>query len=136
MRLEPTRLNDKVIAPDPEQTARDYVREVAIARLALDNIANHRAVWRTMGYGVAATALRSGANDLCGTGSINAINAVMTAVGQRVPDPNRALLEQVEGCIVQAGFVPALRDPNYRVLFRGSPARADSAETLAAAASK
>jgi len=127
MRLEPTRLNDKVIAPDAEQTARDYIREVAIARLALDNIANHRAVWRTMGYGVAATALRSGANDLCGTGSINAINAVMTAVGKPLPDPNRALLEQVEGCIAQAGFLPALRDPYYSVLSRGS-ARAEAVE--------
>jgi cyclic dehypoxanthinyl futalosine synthase len=117
-RLTPTRLNGKIKEPSPEEIARDYLREVAIARLALDNIDNHRAVWRTMGFGVAAQALRAGANDLCGTGSINAINAAMTASGKQLPDPNRALLGQVERCITEAGFTAALRDAGYRLLGR------------------
>ncbi len=125
-RLGPTRLNGTVKEPDPEQIARDYLREVAIARLALDNLPNHRAVWRTMGFGVAAQALRGGANDLCGTGSINAINATMTASGTPLPDANRTLLVQVERCIRAAGFAPALRDARYRILSREPLAESQS----------
>ena len=55
----------------------EYIQQVAIHRLALDNITHHRAVWRTMGYQTAARALRSGADDLCGTGSINAVDSVL-----------------------------------------------------------
>ena len=92
---------------------------MAVARLALDNIENHRAVWRTMGFEVASRALRSGANDLCGTGSINAINACITAAGKDLPDPTEALLRDVVKCIEDAGFTAALRDPYYNVL--GAP---------------
>jgi cyclic dehypoxanthinyl futalosine synthase len=115
-RLAPTRLNGKVQSPSPDETANEYLREVAIARLALDNIINHRAVWRTMGFGVAGKALRSGANDLCGTGSINAINAVILATGKPLSEPAQPLIRQVERCIADAGFVPALRDPSYRII--------------------
>lgn len=121
MRLDQTRLKDKAAGADAQEIAREYLRHVAIARLALDNVANHRAVWRTMGFGVAGEALRSGANDLCGTGSINAIDAALAAAGRCLPDPNGDLLEQVRGCIRDAGFVPALRDPYYRVLMRHAP---------------
>lgn len=121
MRLDQTRLRDGASNADPQAIAREYLRHVAIARLALDNIANHRAVWRTMGFGIASEALRSGANDLCGTGSINAIDAAMAAAGKCVPDPNGSLLDQVRGCIREAGFIPALRDPYYRVLMRHVP---------------
>lgn len=117
-RLEPTRLNGKVQASSPAETADQYLKEVAVARLALDNIVNHRAVWRTMGFGVAALALRSGANDLCGTGSINAINAVITVTGKQLPDLTRELIEQVERCIADAGFIPALRDARYKITAR------------------
>jgi len=117
-RLEPTRLNDKMPAAPPDETSREYLRHVAVARLVLNNIRNHRAVWRTMGFGVAQAALRAGANDLCGTGSINAINAAMMATGKGVQDPAQLLIQQVEGCISAAGFVPALRDVRYNILSR------------------
>jgi cyclic dehypoxanthinyl futalosine synthase len=118
-RLEHTRLGDEATSAAAEaQIAADYVREVAIARLALDNVINHRAVWRTMGFGVASQALRSGANDLCGTGSINAINACLEAAGKNLPDPSEALLADVVKCIEQAGFTAALRDPYYTILAR------------------
>lgn len=115
-RLGHTRLNGP--GENPEEIASDYLREVAICRLALPNVINHRAVWRTMGFPVAALALRSGANDLCGTGSINAINAAMTAAGKCLPDPNVELLAQVRACIASAGFTPALRDPHYNIVMR------------------
>lgn len=105
-------------ADQPGEIADAYLREVGICRLALSNVVNHRAVWRTMGFPVASLALRSGANDLCGTGSINAIDAAMAAAGKCLPDPNHALLSQVRDCIESAGFTAALRDPSYRVVFK------------------
>jgi len=115
-RIEYTRCDGDESTMSPQQIAAQYVQEVAICRLALNNVRNHRAVWRTMGFGVAAQAMRAGANDLCGTGSINAINATMTAAGKCLPDLNRDLLDNVKGCIAGAGFTPALRDPYYRVI--------------------
>ena len=81
-RLEHTRLRGKAAQAADDAIVKDYLREVAIARLALDNVQNHRTVWRTMGFPVATQALRSGANDVCGTGSINAINACIEAAGR------------------------------------------------------
>jgi len=115
-RVEHTRCDGDENAMTPQEIAAQYVREVAICRLALNNVPNHRAVWRTMGFGVAAQAMRAGANDLCGTGSINAINATMTAAGKCLPDLNQNLLDNVKECIASAGFTPALRDPYYRVV--------------------
>ncbi len=136
-RLEPTRLNGKTPAAHPDETSREYLRHVAVARLTLNNIRNHRAVWRTMGFGVAQAALRAGANDLCGTGSINAINAAMMATGKQLRDPAQLLIQQVEGCISAAGFVPALRDVHYNILSRNcvvGTALHDGAATSGAAA--
>jgi len=117
-RLEHTRLNGEPYQTDDDVIANEYLRDVAVARLALDNIQNHRAVWRTMGFEVATQALRSGANDLCGTGSINAINACIEAAGKDLPDPTETLIRQVRECIENAGFTAALRDPNYNILAR------------------
>ena len=117
-RLEHTRLSGTTPAASDDAVVNEYLRDVAVARLALDNIENHRAVWRTMGFEVASRALRSGANDLCGTGSINAINACITAAGKDLPDPTEALLRDVVKSIEAAGFTAALRDPYYNILAR------------------
>lgn len=117
-RLDHTRLNGASSADRTDAIADAYLREVAICRLALSNVINHRAVWRTMGFPVASLALCSGANDLCGTGSINAIDAAMAAAGKCLPDPNRALVGRVRDCIESAGFAAALRDPYYHVVFK------------------
>lgn len=116
VRLEHTRLKDKIPQKAPGEIEREYLREVAIARLALNNVRNHRAVWRTMGFGVAAAALRSGANDLCGSGSINAVDSVLEKAGRPVTDTADVLLRQVDRCIYEAGFVAAPRDAYYNVL--------------------
>jgi len=117
-RLEHTRLRGKAAQAAEEAIVEDYLREVAIARLALDNVRNHRTVWRTMGFAVATEALRSGANDVCGTGSINAINACIEAAGKDLPDPTQALIRQVSECIENAGVTAALRDSYYNILAR------------------
>jgi cyclic dehypoxanthinyl futalosine synthase len=117
-RLEHTRLNGKAAQAAEDAIVTDYLRDVAIARIALDNIPNHRAVWRTMGFPVATRALRSGANDVCGTGSINAIDACIEAAGKDLPDPTQALIGQIVECIENAGVTAALRDPHYNILAR------------------
>jgi cyclic dehypoxanthinyl futalosine synthase len=117
-RLEHTRLSETAPQTSDEEIASEYLRDVAVGRLALDNIDNHRAVWRTMGFGVAARALQSGANDLCGTGSINAIDACIRAAGKQVPDPGMTIVPEVVKCIEDAGFTAALRDPHYNIITR------------------
>jgi cyclic dehypoxanthinyl futalosine synthase len=117
-RLEHTRLHGKTAEAAEQEIVKDYLRDVAIARLALDNVQNHRTVWRTMGFPVATQALRAGANDVCGTGSINAINACIEAAGKDLPDPTQALLGQIRECIENAGVTAALRDPYYNILTR------------------
>ncbi|MGD1026417.1 radical SAM protein [Candidatus Binatus soli] len=135
-RLEHTRLNGSTPPADNDAVVNEYLRDVAVARLALDNIENHRAVWRTMGFEVASRALRSGANDLCGTGSINAINACITAAGKDLPDPTEALLRDVVKCIEAAGFTAALRDPYYNILTRHESTKLEELPESAVAAGK
>jgi CofH subfamily radical SAM domain protein len=135
-RLEHTRLNGTTAPADNDAVVNEYLRDVAVARLALDNIDNHRAVWRTMGFEVAGRALRSGANDLCGTGSINAINACITAAGKDLGDPTEAMIRDVVKCIEAAGFTAALRDPYYNILARHQPAELEESPESAVAAGK
>lgn len=130
-RLEHTRLGNDVKQDSEQEIIAEYLRDVAVGRLALDNIDNHRAVWRTMGFGVASRALQSGANDLCGTGSINAIDACIRAAGKEVPDSEASIVPQVVSCIEDAGFIAALRDSNYRIIARHEPAGASGATSVA-----
>jgi 2-iminoacetate synthase ThiH len=89
-----------------------------------------------MGFEVAGRALRSGANDLCGTGSINAINACITAAGKDLGDPTEAMIRDVVKCIEAAGFTAALRDPYYNILARHQPAELEESPESAVAAGK
>jgi CofH subfamily radical SAM domain protein len=115
-RLEHTRLSAASPQAREEEIVKEYLRDVAVGRLALDNVDNHRAVWRTMGFTVAGRALQSGANDLCGTGSINAIDACIEAAGKKVPDSGTTIIADVVACIEEAGFRAALRDPYYNII--------------------
>ncbi len=97
----------------PEEVRLHYLREVAIARLALDNIPNHGALWLTMGFETAAKALRGGANDMQETGAINAVNAAVLAAKGELPKVDENLLAQINQCIRNAGFSPVRRDGLY-----------------------
>ena len=116
MRLADTRLRDVIASPGDEAVIDEYLQQVAIHRLALDNVTNHRSVWRTMGYETAARALRAGANDLCGTGSINAVTSVLETAGREAAKPSQQVLHGVLTCIADAGFIPAQRDAHYNVI--------------------
>lgn len=116
MRLDDTRLRGQIESPDDDTTVALYLQQVAIHRLALDNIDNHRCVWRTMGFETAGKALLGGANDICGTGSINAVDSVLETAGKEVPDPaDSKIYADLLDCIRSTGFRPARRDARYKV---------------------
>ena len=89
--------------------ASDYLRNLAISRIALDNFANIQASWVTQGKAVGQLTLWYGANDL---GSLMMEESVVSAAGTTHP-LTRADLDEM---IVGAGFRPALRDNGYHVL--------------------
>jgi cyclic dehypoxanthinyl futalosine synthase len=95
--------------------ALDYLRTLAISRIALDNFANIQASWVTQGKSVGQLTLLYGANDL---GSTMMEESVVSAAGITHPLTRDDLNEMIRG----AGFVPAQRDNGYHLLRRFSPA--------------
>jgi len=87
----------------------DYLRTLAISRIALDNFANLQSSWVTQGKAVGQLTLYYGANDL---GSLMMEESVVSAAGVSHPLTRTDLDEMIVG----AGFVPALRDNGYKIL--------------------
>ncbi len=87
----------------------DYLRTLAISRIALDNIANIQASWVTQGKAIGQLTLFFGANDL---GSLMMEESVVSAAGVSHP-LNRHDLDQM---IIGAGLRPALRDNGYNII--------------------
>ena len=105
----------------PGAGAHEYLQNLAVSRLVLDNIPNFQASWPTMGYKVAQTALFFGANDF---GSTMLEENVVSQAGAK----NRATSERdIVRQIVEAGFTAAQRDSLYGVLLEP-----DAAAMLAA----
>jgi cyclic dehypoxanthinyl futalosine synthase len=120
-RLEDTRLaKNQYGRPEANAISEEFIQEVAIARLALDNIVHHRVVWRTMGFAVASRARCSRADDPRSTGSINAVDAVIRAADSVVGEPSESSVRDVSRCITEAGFTPRLRDPYDNLVSGGS----------------
>lgn len=106
LQTEHTRLKDKA----PGATAREYLQQLAIARIALDNIPNLQASWPSMGFKVAQAALFYGANDF---GSTMLEENVVSAAGGH--SRTNATVRLIVRHIVDAGFTPAERDPFYNI---------------------
>jgi cyclic dehypoxanthinyl futalosine synthase len=87
----------------------DYLRTLAISRIALDNFRNIQSSWVTQGKAVGQLTLWYGSNDL---GSLMMEESVVSAAGTTHPLTRRDLDEMIEG----AGFRPALRDNGYRIV--------------------
>jgi 2-iminoacetate synthase ThiH len=85
------------------------MRQLALARLYLDNFAHFQASWPTMGPEVAAQALRAGADDF---GSTMLEENVVSAAGTVRTRMDAA---EIQAAIRAAGFVPAERDTRYRI---------------------
>jgi len=87
----------------------DYLRTLAISRIALDNFANLQSSWVTQGKAIGQLTLYYGANDL---GSLMMEESVVSAAGVSHPLTRTDLDEMILG----AGFTPALRDNGYNIL--------------------
>ncbi|MGQ9533471.1 MAG: cyclic dehypoxanthinyl futalosine synthase [Desulfotomaculales bacterium] len=87
----------------------EYLRVLAVARLMLDNVLHLQASWVTQGPKVAQVALFFGADDLGGTMmEENVVRAAGTC--HRIP------VEEIIRIIRDAGFTPAQRTTQYRII--------------------
>lgn len=84
----------------------DYIRLIAISRIALNNIRNIQASWLTVGKETAQIALHAGANDM---GSVMIEENVVSSAGAR----NSFDAGGIQKAIREAGFIPRLRDQKY-----------------------
>jgi len=98
----------------PGPTALDELREMAVARLMLDNVPHVKAYWILMELGVAQACLSFGADDVDGT-----------VVEERIyhdagaTTPQEAAREELIRAIREAGRVPVERDTLYNVVWAG-----------------
>lgn len=90
-------------------TGVDYLRTLATARLMLDNIPNLQASWVTQGAKLAQVALCFGANDF---GSTMLEENVVRSAGVTY----RVALGDIIRCIKDAGYTPAQRTTDYRII--------------------
>ena len=110
-------------------TGYDYLRTAAVGRIYLDNVPHHQASWVTQGPKIAQVSLGYGIDDM---GSTMMEENVVSAAGTTF----RLDAPEIERLIEDAGFRPAQRDTNYRLLNApGTPGPARvAAERLALAA--
>jgi cyclic dehypoxanthinyl futalosine synthase len=94
----------------PETTAVDYLKTLAISRMYLDNIDHIQSSWLTPGIKVCQIGLQFGADDV---GSILIEENVVYAAGVR----NRTNEAELRRIISDAGYIPAQRDTLYRAYF-------------------
>jgi aminodeoxyfutalosine synthase len=95
----------------PRPTAADDLREIAVARLALDNIPHIKAYWIQLGIPTSQTALSFGADDLDGTVKEERIYHDAGA-----ETPQELGREELVEVIREAGRRPVERDTLYRVV--------------------
>ncbi len=87
----------------------DYLKTVAISRLMLDNIEHLQSGWLTEGLKLGQVALGFGCDDMGGT---LLEDKVLEPTGIAVHTRREDLVRLIR----EAGFVPAQRDTNYRIL--------------------
>ena len=88
-------------------TADEYIRMIAISRIMLPNVKHIQASWLTVGKQTAQICLHSGADDM---GSIMIEENVVSAAGA----PFRFTSNGIQQAIRDAGFIPQLRDQQYK----------------------
>jgi len=92
----------------PRTTGFDDLKNIAVARLMLDNFDHIKAYWIMMGPKLAQVALRFGADDLDGT--VEEERIYHMAGGQ---SPQALSRVEIENLIRQAGRIPVARDSFY-----------------------
>lgn len=91
----------------------EYLRNVAISRIFLDNIPHHQASWPTLGTHVAQIALHFGCDD---SGSTMMEENVVSQAGALTKQQWSKSPEELILNIREAGFVPAQRNTAYDIL--------------------
>lgn len=101
-KLESVGVNN-VVSPE------EYIRTIAICRIILNNIKHIQASWLTVGKDTAQVCLHAGANDF---GSIMIEENVVSSAGAL----NRMDSYGIQKAIVDAGFIPQLRNQKYEYI--------------------
>jgi cyclic dehypoxanthinyl futalosine synthase len=101
--------NTPTMSQQPKTDAITYLRTVALARLALDNVPNLQASWVTMGLKIGQLSLRFGCNDF---GSLMIEENVVSAANTTY----RTTVEELDRLIRDAGFAPARRRQDYSLI--------------------
>lgn len=104
----------------PGPTALDELREIAVGRLMLDNIAHIKAYWILMDIPIAQLALSYGADDVDGTVVEEHIYHDAGAT-----TPQQVQRSELIQWIRDAGRIPVERDTLYNVVWRDQVARSD-----------
>ncbi|MDL2342624.1 cyclic dehypoxanthinyl futalosine synthase [Deinococcus sp. MIMF12] len=107
LQTEHTRLHGKA----PGASAHEYLQQLAVARIALDNFPNLQASWPGQGFKVAQAALYYGANDL---GSTMLEENVVSAAGGH--GRHQATVRELVRIAVDAGFTPAIRNSRFQII--------------------
>lgn len=105
-----TGLRDRII-PVTER-----VRQIAIARLVLDNVASIKAYWAMLGLESTIRALQAGADDMDGT-----IGRERIAHAALAQTPVGLVHDQIEALCREAGVTPVERDHLHRPIKRQYP---------------
>lgn len=103
--FQPDNTNLKVERLTPE----DYLKNVAISRIFIDNIPNFQSSWVTMGPEVGKKSLSFGCNDF---GSTMIEENVVSAAGATHKVNTNLILKLIR----EAGKIPAQRDTKYNIL--------------------
>ena len=99
------------MASDTPSTGYEDVRQVALARLLVDNSASIQVDWRLYGPQLAQVALTFGADDIDGVSPGDSVEH----------GPRRTTLEEITRNIRAAGLVPVERDGRFRTLCAHHP---------------
>ncbi len=91
-------------------SAVDLLKNIAIARLILDNVPHIKAYWIQLGQSLAQVALHYGADDIDGT----VVDERIThAAGS---EKKGTAADQLQNLVLGAGFIPMERDTLYNIL--------------------
>ena len=97
----------------PSTTGLTDIRNIAVARLMLDNLPHIKVYWIMTGLKTAQVALRFGADDIDGTVTEEKITHMAGA-----DTPEAVSVSQLTHLIEEAGFVPVERDTLYNEIIR------------------
>ena len=91
----------------------EYLRNLAIARIYLDNIPHHQSSWPTLGGSMAARGLNLGCDDI---GSTMIEENVVSKAGAPTKEKWAMSPAELRGLIRHSGFVPAQRNSSFEIL--------------------